>query len=135
MACSTVLYCTVLYCTGCLRYDENGHPVDTPSAKTRAEDLFMVDITVTFDNALTFNGLFKAIDKSNKGSLTLEEFLSASSRMSEIIKRQDAMEQKKKLSCLLFMSPVIQKHNDFSKVFLHEIIDMERNHTLFFRTG
>ena len=109
--------------------------MDTPSAKTRAEDLFMVDITVTFDNALTFNGLFKAIDKSNKGSLTLEEFLSASSRMSEIIKRQDAMEQKKKLSCLLFMSPVIQKHNDFSKVFLHEIIYMERNHTLFFRTG
>ena len=102
---------------GCVRYDENGHPVDTPSAKTRAEDLFMVDITVTFDNALAFNGLFKAIDKSNKGSLTLEEFLSASSRMSEIIKRQDAMEQKKKLSCLLFMSPVIQKHNDFSKVY------------------
>ena len=27
---------------GAVRYDENGHPVDTPSPKTRAEDLFLV---------------------------------------------------------------------------------------------
>ena len=59
---------------------------------------------------------FQAIDKNNDGSLPLEEFLNASSRMSEILKRQDALEQRKKLSCLLFMSPFIQKHNDFSKV-------------------
>ena len=27
---------------GAVRYDENGHPVDTPSPKARAEDLFLV---------------------------------------------------------------------------------------------
>ena len=27
---------------GVVRYDENGHPVDTPSALQRAEDLFLV---------------------------------------------------------------------------------------------
>ena len=64
---------------GTLRYDENGHPIDTPSAKTRAEDLF------------------SAIDKNNDGGLTLDEFLFASSRMTEVMKKQDALEQKKKL--------------------------------------
>ena len=83
---------------GSLRYDENGHPIDTPCAKTRAQDLF------------------SAIDKNNDGGLTLEEFLFASSRMTEVMKKQDAMEQKKKLSCLLLMSPVIQKYNDFTRV-------------------
>ena len=29
---------------GVVRYDENGHPVDTPSAKSRAEDLFLVSV-------------------------------------------------------------------------------------------
>ena len=28
---------------GVVRYDENGHPVDTPSALQRAEDLFLVN--------------------------------------------------------------------------------------------
>ena len=65
-----------------------------------------------------FKHYFQAIDKNNDGSLTLDEFLSASSRMSEILKRQDALEQRKKLTCLLFMSPIIQKHNDFSKVII-----------------
>ena len=27
---------------GAVRYDENGHPVDTQSPKARAEDLFLV---------------------------------------------------------------------------------------------
>ena len=27
---------------GVVRYDENGHPVDTATAKTRAEELFLV---------------------------------------------------------------------------------------------
>ena len=31
---------------GVIRYDENGHPVDTPSAKSRAEDLFQVIINI-----------------------------------------------------------------------------------------
>lgn len=38
--------------------------------------------------------------------------------MSEILKRQDSLEQRKKLTCLLFMSPIIQKHNDFSQVII-----------------
>ena len=91
---------------GTLRYDENGHPIDTPSAKTRAEDLF------------------SAIDKNNDGGLTLDEFLFASSRMTEVMKKQDALEQKKKLSCLLLMSPVIQKHNDFTTVRLSNYLKM-----------
>ena len=99
--------------TGAVRYDENGHPVDTPSPKARAEDLFLVFSKYPY---LSFHHYFQAIDKNNDGSLTLDEFLSASSRMSEILKRQDALEQRKKLTCLLFMSPIIQKHNDFSKV-------------------
>ena len=99
---------------GAVRYDENGHPVDTQSPKARAEDLFLVFLlgSILFYSMIQF----QAIDKNNDGSLTLEEFLNASSRMSEILKRQDALEQRKKLSCLLFMSPFIQKHNDFSKV-------------------
>ena len=47
----------------------------------------------------------KAIDKDNDGSLTLEEFLDAYNRMAEILKRQDAMEQKKKLYCLIIYGP------------------------------
>ena len=58
----------------------------------------------------------QALDKDNDGSLSLQEFLDASNRMAEIMKRQDAQEQKKKLNCLIFKSPIIQKHNDFSKV-------------------
>ena len=100
---------------GAVRYDENGHPVDTPSPKARAEDLFLVFFLSSF---FFFHQYFQAIDKNNDGSLTLDEFLSASSRMSEILKRQDALEQRKKLTCLLFMSPIIQKHNDFSKVII-----------------
>jgi hypothetical protein len=37
---------------------------------------------------------------------------------SEILKRQDAMEQKKKLFCVILTGPIIQKHNDFSEVSL-----------------
>lgn len=85
---------------GVVRYDENGHPVDTPTAIQRAQDLFL------------------ALDKpsDDQAALSLEEFLDASNRMTEIMKRQDAQEQKKKLNCLIFKSPMIQKHNDFSKV-------------------
>ena len=100
---------------GAVRYDENGHPVDTPSPKARAEDLFLVWHLI---HTFAFIIFSQAIDKNNDGSLTLDEFLSASSRMSEILKRQDALEQRKKLTCLLFMSPIIQKHNDFSKVII-----------------
>ena len=56
------------------------------------------------------------MDKDNDSCLTLEEFLSISSKMNDIMKKQDALEQKKKLTCLIFLSPIIQKHNDFSKV-------------------
>ena len=56
------------------------------------------------------------MDKDNDSCLTLEEFLAIGSKMNDIMKKQDDLEQKKKLSCLLFMSPIIQKHNDFSKV-------------------
>ena len=85
---------------GVVRYDENGHPVDTPTALQRAQDLFL------------------ALDKPRDegAALSLEEFLDASTRMTEIMRRQDAQEQKKKLNCLIFKSPMIQKHNDFSKV-------------------
>ena len=31
---------------GVVRYDENGHPVDTATAKTRAEDLFLVKLVL-----------------------------------------------------------------------------------------
>ena len=40
--------------------------------------------------------------------------------MADIMKNQDAMEQKKKLSCLLFMGSIIQKHNDFTKVWFQK---------------
>ena len=56
------------------------------------------------------------MDKDNDSCLTLEEFLAIGSKMNDIMKKQDDLEQKKKLNCLLFMSPIIQKHNDFSKV-------------------
>ena len=56
------------------------------------------------------------MDKDNDSCLTLEEFLAIGSKMNYIMKKQDELEQKKKLTCLIFMSPIIQKHNDFSKV-------------------
>ena len=36
--------------------------------------------------------------------------------MAEILKRQDAIEQKKKLYCLIIYGPKIQKNNNFSEV-------------------
>ena len=59
---------------------------------------------------------FQAIDKDSDGALDLEEFIDAYKRRAEILKRQDAIEQKKKLYCLIIYGPVIQKNNDFSEV-------------------
>ena len=55
---------------------------------------------------------FQAIDKDSDGALDLEEFIDAYKRRAEILKRQDAIEQKKKLYCLIIYGPVIQKNND-----------------------
>ena len=37
-------------------------------------------------------------------------------RMAEILKRQDAIEQRKKLYCLIIYGPKIQRNNNFSEV-------------------
>lgn len=90
----------------------------TPHLPRQGQKIFFWYVVCHLIDTFAFKFFFQAIDKNNDGSLTLDEFLSASSRMSEILKRQDALEQRKKLTCLLFMSPIIQKHNDFSKVII-----------------
>ena len=57
----------------------------------------------------------------NDGSLTMEEFLSAYNRMAEIVKRQDSLEQKKRLHCLIFFGPKIQRQKDSSAL---KLIDL-----------
>ena len=97
------------------RYDENGHPVALSGTRQRAEELFDVFFSPLFPILNNFN-IDQAISKENDGSLTLEEFLDANSRMAEILKRQDAIEQKKKLFCLIIYGPKIQKNSNFSEV-------------------
>ena len=98
-----------------MRYDENGHPVALTGARQRAEELFDVKFFHIFNMIFDMN-TGQAIDKDNDGSLTLAEFLDAYNRMAEILKRQDAIEQKKKLFCLILFGPKIQKNTNFSEV-------------------
>lgn len=61
--------------------------------------------------------------KDNDGSLTLEEFLEAGGKMAELLKRQDAFEQNKKLNCLVFFGPSIQRQNNFSTEAMMELME------------
>ena len=100
-----------------IRYDENGNPVPILETKQRAEELFDVNLLgFTRYSNINFLLLLKAIDKDSDGSLDLEEFIDAYKRRTEILKKQDAMEQRKKLYCLIIYGPLIQRHNDFSEV-------------------
>ncbi|XP_023337528.1 uncharacterized protein LOC111708396 [Eurytemora carolleeae] len=82
---------------GVIRYDENGNPEPIADTKTRAMEIFA------------------AIDRDCQGTLNEEEFIEAYKKRSEILKRQDSMEQKKKMFCIILTGPIIQKHNDFSE--------------------
>ena len=111
---------------GGVRFDEDGHPVDTPSAVERAGDLFLV---MTLPLLLTLNPhMSQALDKDNDGSLTKQEFLTGYTKRSNtrsshkmfpficfhsllcrshILKKQDADDQRRKLNCLIFLGPVL----------------------------
>merc|ERR1711974_553586 len=90
---------------GVIRYDENGNPQAIASTKQRAEELF------------------EAIDKDSDGALTLEEFIDAYNRRTEILKRQDAMEQRKKQFCLIIYGTMVQRNNDFCEEKMRDLAE------------
>ena len=88
-----------------IRYDENGNPQAIASTKQRAEELFEVGGSANLfcGKSKTFSILgnikcdwintghcliLQAIDKDSDGALTLEEFIDAYNRRTEILKRQ-----------------------------------------------
>ena len=72
-----------------ITYDESGNPVPVATPAERARDLF------------------EALDKTNQGFLTMEAFVEGYMERNELMARQDAQEQRRKLNCLLFRGPVI----------------------------
>ena len=76
---------------GEIRYDSNGNPEPLPTAMERAESLF------------------SALDRDNDGCLTKKEFLSGYNKRSLILRRQDADDQKRKLTCLLLYGPLLNR--------------------------
>ena len=86
-----------------MEYDDNGNPDPAPSPMERAASLFA------------------ALDRNNDGSLTRsdrqpfimelprKEFVTGYTQRHLILRRQDADEQKRKLTCLLLFGPHVNR--------------------------
>lgn len=77
-----------------ITYDDSGNPEPIPTPAERAKDLF------------------EALDKSGDGFLTLEEFVKGYSERNELMARQDAQEQRRKLDCLLLRGSLVPNVDD-----------------------
>eukprot|EP00094_Tigriopus_californicus_P000624 TCALIF_00606-PA protein Name:"Similar to ncs-2 Neuronal calcium sensor 2 (Caenorhabditis elegans)" AED:0.38 eAED:0.38 QI:0/0.5/0/0.66/1/1/3/0/607 len=56
--------------------------------------------------------LFEALDKDGNGVLTMEEFINGYLERNELIAKQDAQEQKRKLNCLIFRGPAVPEDEE-----------------------
>ena len=53
--------------------------------------------------------LFAALDRNNDGSLTRKEFVASYAQRGNILRRQDADEQRRRLNCLLLYGPHVNR--------------------------
>lgn len=56
--------------------------------------------------------LFEALDKDGNGVLTMEEFIKGYLERNELIAKQDAQEQKRRLNCLLLKGPAVPEDEE-----------------------